>query len=185
MPLNPTGKVATTGWGTVAGVGYNFSKRHAFIGEFMWTRIFPVNGSLQPLQAFSPTGSLTGSTDIYSVTGNYRFELRGAVFGVYLIGGGGWYLRHTNFSEQITVGNGTACTSTWLWWGFNCTSGIVNSGQTLSSSTSNVLGGNAGGGFTIRVGEAPYRLYTEARYHYAPTKSISTQFITVTIGIRY
>jgi hypothetical protein len=37
----------------------------------------------------------------------------------------------------------------------------------------------------MRVGEAPYRLYTEARYHYAPTKSMNTQYIAVTVGIRF
>jgi hypothetical protein len=44
---------------------------------------------------------------------------------------------------------------------------------------------NAGVGLTVRVGEGPYRLYTEARYHYAPTKDVTTQFIAVTVGIRY
>ena len=185
VPVNPTAQVAGTGWGAAAGVGYNFNQRHAFIGEFMWNRIYPLNGTLSALQAASQAGNLSGSTDLYMITGNYRFELRGGLLGAYLIGGGGWYLRHTNLSEQITVGSGTVCTPTWLWWGFTCTSGTVTAGQTLASSSSSVLGGNAGGGLTIRVGEAPYRLYTEARYHYAPTKNISTQFITVTFGVRY
>jgi hypothetical protein len=44
---------------------------------------------------------------------------------------------------------------------------------------------NGGVGFTIRVGEAPYRFYVESRYHYAPTKNINTQLVAVTVGFRY
>lgn len=186
VPVNPTAQVASGGWGTIAGVGYNFNKQHALIGEFLWNRMYANSGTLQAIQAAAlPIGNLDGSTDIYSLTANYRFELRGDLFGAYLIGGGGWYLRHTNLSETVTVGAATVCSPTWLWWGFTCSAGTVTAGQTLTSSTSNVLGGNAGGGVTFRVGAAPYRLYAEARYHYAPTANISTQFVTVALGVRY
>jgi hypothetical protein len=37
----------------------------------------------------------------------------------------------------------------------------------------------------VRVGEAPYRLYFESRYHYAPNANIKIRFLTVTVGIRY
>jgi hypothetical protein len=107
------------------------------------------------------------------------------MFGTYLIGGGGWYFRKNWLSSEVSSGTGTACTPAWLWWGFTCTSGSVTADQTLATSTTNAWGVNAGVGFTVRVGEAPYRLYTEARYHYAPTKNVSTQFIAVTVGIRY
>jgi hypothetical protein len=182
VPLKTTAQVTSTGWGTVGGVGWNINKRNALIGEFLWNRLYSDSATLQTLQ---PTGNLNGSVDLYSVTGNYRFELRGRLLGAYVIGGGGWYMRNTNLSQSVTVGAGTVCTPAWLWWGFTCTSGTVNVSQTLASSSSNALGGNAGGGFTIRVGPAPYRLYAEARYHFAPTKNISTQLVAVTFGIRY
>jgi hypothetical protein len=185
LPVNPTAQVVGTGWGTVVGAGYNFNQRHAVVGEFLWNRIYPSDGTLQPLQSTLQSGNLTANTDLYAITGNYRFELRGRLLGTYLIGGGGWYFRNTNLSRAVTAGTDTVCTPTWLWWGFTCTSGTVTANQTLSNSASSALGANAGMGLTVRVGEAPYRLYSEARYHYAPTKSISTQFITVTFGIRY
>lgn len=31
----------------------------------------------------------------------------------------------------------------------------------------------------------PHQSHAEARYHYAPTKSVNTEFITVAFGIRY
>lgn len=181
QPLNATAEVASTGWGAVAGVGYNFNKRNAFVGEFMWNRIYPASQSLNPFQS----GNLDGTSDLYMMTGNYRFELRGRLLGAYLIGSGGLYIRHTRLSATITAGSGTVCTQAWLWWGFTCTSGNVTAGQTLTTSTSTVLGGNVGGGVTFRVGEAPYRLYAEARYHYAPTKGVSTQFVAIALGVRF
>src|SRR5262249_8648440 len=179
--LNTTAQVASTGWGATAGAGYNFNKRNALIGEFMWNRIYPASRSLQPFQS----SNLDGTSDIYMVTGNYRFELRGKLFGAYLIGGGGLYIRHTNLSAPITSTSGTACTPSWLWWGFTCTSGTVDTGQTLTRSTSIVPGGNVGGGITFRAGPAPYRLYVEARYHYASTNGISTQFVAIAFGGRF
>jgi hypothetical protein len=185
VPVNSTAEVVSTGWGMVGGIGHNFSPRQAVIGEFLWNRVYPSSGSLQPLQTASHSTALSGNADIFTVTGNYRYELRGRLLGAYLIGGGGWYLRNTTLSKAITVGPGTICTTAWLWWGFTCTAGTVTASQTVASSNSNAVGANAGMGLTVRVGEAPYRLYTEARYNYAPTRNINTQFITLAVGIRY
>jgi hypothetical protein len=186
MPVSSTSQVAGTGWGAVGGVGYNFNERNAIIGEFMWNRMYPSGAVLQPLQtAASLSSGLSGNSNLYALTGNYRYELRGRMFGTYLIGGGGWYFRKNWLSREVTSGSGSVCTPAWLWWGFTCASGTVTANQALATSTTNAWGVNAGIGFTVRVGEAPYRLYTEARYHYAPTKGISTQFMAITVGIRY
>jgi hypothetical protein len=186
VPLNPTAQVASVGWGAVGGVGYNFNKRNAIIGEFMWNRTYPDGDSLQPLRTVLAASGLNAFADYYVLTGNYRYELRGQLFGGYFIGGGGVYIRYTSLSERVSVlTTGTPCTQPWLWWGFNCTGGFVTASQTLASSTFAALGGNAGGGITFRVGDAPYRLYAEARYHYAPTRHISTQFVTVAFGVRF
>jgi Outer membrane protein beta-barrel domain len=186
VPLNPAAQFVTVGWGLAAGIGYNFNKRNAIIAEFMWNRTYPGGDSLQPLRTVLQAGNLNAYNDFYLLTGNYRFEQRGQFFGTYLIGGGGLYVRYAHLSQSVTViGAGTPCTSSWLWWGFNCSAGFVNVSQTLASTTSSVLGGNAGGGMTFRIGDAPYRIYTEARYHYAPTKRINSQFVTVAVGLRY
>ncbi len=186
MPVGSTSEVAGTGWGAVGGVGYNINERNAVIGEFMWNRMYPSGSVLQPLQTASlPSDKLNGNSNLYALTGNYRYELRGRMLGTYLIGGGGWYFRKNWLSREITSGTGTVCTPAWLWWGFTCTSGTVTADQRLATSTTDAWGVNAGIGITVRVGEAPYRLYTEARYHYAPTKNLGTQFIAVTVGIRY
>ena len=183
VPLHPTANYVHTGWGLHGGVGYNLSRHHAAIGEFMWNKLNATDGAIRPLRALS--SGVDGHSNLYVLTGNYRYESRGKVVGTYFIGGGGLYYRITNLSQRVTSGAATPCAPSWRWWGFNCSSGIVEPNQSVGSASSTALGGNAGLGFTLRVGEEPYRLYLESRYHYAPNRNVSTQLVTVSFGIRY
>jgi len=185
IPLNPTSRFVSAGWGLDAGIGYNFNRRNAVIGEFMWNSLYPTNEALQPIRVALQSPNISGHGNLLAVTANYRLELRGRVLGTYLIGGGGWYFREASLSKPVPVGTSITCDRTWLWWGYNCQSGTVITNLTLASSSSNSWGVNGGIGFTARVGEAPYRFYVESRYHYAPTRNISTQLVAITIGIRY
>ena len=185
VPLNPTARYVHTGWGLHGGAGYNVSRHHSVIGEYMWNRLYATDGALQPLQ-MATQSHIDGQSNLHVLTGNYRFESRGKVLGIYFIGGGGLYYRITNLSKRVTLGAGTPCTPAWIWWGFNCISGTVTTtDQTIGSASSAAFGMNGGVGFTARVGEAPYRLYVESRYHFAPNKNVSTQLVVVTVGIRY
>jgi hypothetical protein len=184
VPLDPTAKYVHTGWGLVGGGGYNFNSHHSAIVEFMWDRLSATNGALDTIRGTSYP-DIRGFSNLYALTGNYRFESQGKKFGTYFIGGGGLYYRTTNLSKLVVSGTGTSCSPAWLWWGFNCASGIVIANQRIGSIGSNAFGVNGGIGFTARVGEEPWRVYVESRYHYAPTKNFSTQLITLTLGIRY
>jgi len=184
-PLNPTARFVNLGLGTTIGAGYNFNRRHGVVGEFMWNNLFTTNGALAPIRAASQNPSISAGANLFAFTGNYRFELRNKAIGTYLIGGGGYYYRNSHLSQKITTGSSITCTPTWLWFGFACESGTVTANQTIGSSSSHSMGVNGGIGFTARVGEAPYRVYVETRYHYAPGKGISTQLVAVTVGIRY
>ena len=184
-PLNPTGRFLNLGLGTNIGAGYNFTRRHAVVGEFMWNHLFVDSSALNRMSQAVGNTQINSSSNVFAFTGNYRFELRGKAVGTYLIGGGGWYYRNAHLSQTVTSGETITCTPVWRWWGFSCQSGIVTANQTVRGSASNSLGVNGGIGFTARVGDAPYRVYVESRYHYAPTKGISTQLATITVGIRY
>jgi len=186
LPVKSTAEVMAAGWGATGGVGYNFSSRNAVVAEFLWNRMYPSAGTLQPLQATSSQlGKLDGNSNLYALTGNYRYEFRGRPLGTYLIGGSGWYYRKNWLSRDIITGPGTVCTPAWLWWGFACASGMVTPNQRVATTSTNAWGANAGVGVTLGVGEGSYRIYTEARYHYVPTKNVKTQFIAITVGIRY
>lgn len=185
VPLNPMGQFTNFGWGATLGGGYNFTRKHAAVGEFMWNHLYVPSGALAPLRAALQNSDVNGSGELYAFTGNYRFELRGKILGTYLIAGGGLYHRTASLSRPVTTGANITCEPTWEWWGFSCSSGTVTSNQTLKSSASTAPGVNAGFGVTVRVGDAPYRVYVESRYHYAPTRGVNTQLVAVTLGIRY
>jgi hypothetical protein len=184
-PLNPTAQFAGAGTGVIYEAGYNFTRRHAVLGEFMWDWLNPGAGALTPIRVALKLHDISGHSNLYALTANYRFELRGRALGIYFIAGGGWYVRKSSLTRVVVTGNTVTCTPVWLWWGATCTSGVVTANQTLISSSPGALGGNAGIGFTARVGDAPYRIYVETRYHYANTETINTQLIATTVGIRY
>ena len=184
-PLNPMGQHAAFGWGLSAGAGYNFDRRNALIGEFMWNWLYPNNATLEPIRIALQSANVSGHANLFALTGNYRLELRGRALGTYFIGGPGWYYRTASLSRPVPTGTTIGCTPAWLWWGYNCAAGSVITNLTEVHSNAGALGFNGGVGMTFRVGEAPYRMYVESRYHFAPTGGISTKLIAVTWGIRY
>lgn len=184
-PLGPTAQHVHWGWGASASAGYNFDRRNALVGEFMWNALYPTSQTLRPIQIALNTNKVKGHGNLFALTGGYRFELRGRSLGTYLIAGGGWYYRTASLSRPIPDGTTIGCVPAWAWWGYDCSSGLVVSDLTEIHSNTSALGVNGGLGMTFRVGEAPYRMYAEARYHFAPTKNVSTQILEVTWGIRY
>jgi hypothetical protein len=185
IPLNPTAKAVHLGFGFTVGGGYNITRSHGIVSEFTWNHLLPTNEALAKLRLALNNPNIDANANVLSFTGNYRYELRGHALGAYLIGGGGLYFRHTELSQKVTTGSDIVCTPMWLWWGFECESGTVTENQTVGSWSASSLGGNGGVGFTARVGEAPYRMYIESRYHYAPDKRVNTQLIDISFGIRY
>jgi hypothetical protein len=185
VPLNPTARLVGSSVDVVVGTGYNFDKYHSLVGQFMWAGIPANQDALRPIYAAANARDISGSSNLFAATANYRLRLQGNVFGVYWIGGGGMYYRRASLSREVVVGSGTVCGPSWYWWGYGCVNGTVSQDQTLVSSGSTAFGGNAGMGFTIRVTDDGYKFYVESRYHYAPTKHISTQLLTITFGFAW
>jgi hypothetical protein len=184
-PLGQTADHASYGLGTNFSAGYNFNRRHALVGEFMWNWLYPTNQTLRPIQVALQTNKVSGHGNLFAFTGAYKFELRGRSLGTYVIAGGGWYYRTATLSRSLPAGTMIGCTPAFLWWGYDCSSDVVVGDLTEIHSNASSPGVNGGVGLTFRVGEAPYRMYVETRYHYAPTKDIKTELITVSWGIRY
>ena len=180
-PLNPTGQYAGTSGNFETGAGYKINRHSAIIGEFMWSGLPPNLFVLHPVSA--PFGNINA----YALTANYRYEfdrIQGSRFGVYAIGGGGWYYRHTSIDKNFVVPPNTACLPVYGWWGYACDpSGFVVT-QTVAFKGSSVGGINGGVGFTIGIADSPWKFYTEARYHYAFNSGIPTTIVPVTFGFR-
>src|ERR1700756_3266214 len=75
-PVNPTARFTNFGLGFTAGAGYKMARRNAFIGEFLWTRLYPSNSAIAPLRLALNSRSLSGHGNLLAVTGNYRFEMQ-------------------------------------------------------------------------------------------------------------
>lgn len=185
IPVGDTANAVHLGMGLTVGGGYNFTRNHGLVSEFMWNDLFATNEALAKVRLALKDPNINANADLLAFTGNYRYELRGRAVGGYLIGGGGLYYRHVKLTKQVTTGSDIVCTPMWLWWGFTCESGTVTENQTITSWSASAPGWNAGAGFTARVGEAPYRVYIETRYHYAPDKRVNTQLVNISFGIRY
>jgi hypothetical protein len=181
-PLGYMSQFASAGVGLEFSTGYNFTRRHALMGEFMWNWLYGTNSALQPVRDTFQSIKVGGHGNLITFTAEYKYELRGKLYGMYLIGGGGLYHRSTEITKQIPPGTSIPCQPVWVWWGYTC--GTTTS-STVASSSSQTFGLNGGIGFTIRVGKAPYRWYVESRYHYAPTRNIGTQLMTFSAGFRY
>jgi len=185
IPLNPAARAVHLGFGISVGGGYNFDRHNGLIGDFLWTNLLPTNEALAKLRTTLDDPSLNAKVGVTELSANYRYEIRGQHLGTYFIGGAGLFYRHTSVSKEVVTGQDIQCDPTWQWWGFECSSGIVTENQTVGSWSATAPGYNGGIGFTVRVGEPPYRFYAESRYHYAPNSRINTQLIEITFGIRY
>src|SRR5690349_15055389 len=81
VPVGSTSNFTHIGTGVTVGGGYNFDHHNAFVGEFLWTWLYPTEESLDPLRPFTATGNLNGHSNLFVITGNYRYEVRGQRFG--------------------------------------------------------------------------------------------------------
>ena len=185
VPLNPTAQVIGSSLNVVVGAGYNFSKHHSLVGQFMWAGLPIKREAFLPIDIVANRRDISASSNLFTATANYRFRLEGRTFGWYWIAGGGAYYRRVSLSREVVVGSGVVCSPSWLWWGYTCANGLVTQDQTLFSNGSTAFGVNGGTGFTIRINDEGYKFYVESRYHYAPTRNINTQLITITLGFAW
>ena len=180
-PLNPTSQYVGIGGNFTTAAGYNLDKHSSILGEFMWAGLPP------NLFVFHPVNAPFGSVNLYTLTGEYRYKVDHfgkSPFGVYAIGGGGWYYRHASIDKNYVVPPNTVCQPIYDWWGYGCYSGYVYT-ATIASRGLSSGGLNAGVGMTIRLSDTGWKFYVESRYHYAFTQRIPTTLVPVTFGIRF
>jgi len=161
IPVSSTRKFFRPSGTFQLGGGPNLTKHNSFVFEAMWQGL-PANRSslavANPLIGAGFGNSSSTFTNLYALTANYMYHREGHRYGLYVIGGGGWYDR----SAQ-------------------------NSNDTASHAVSSG-GVNVGGGLTIGLGRATdyARFYVEGRYDYSPHgDGVATHTVPVTLGIRW
>jgi len=172
FPQGNLSNFVNDGGNFVIGGGYGFMKHVGVDTEFMWNDL-PINSATK--QALQTPGA---SARQYAWTFNPIVHTQiGERFGVYGIGGIGWYHRS---GETTTPGVGVICDPYWSWW-YGCSVGSVN--VVTGSRSANAFGENIGGGATIRL-KGHVDFYTELRYHHASYNKVSTNLLPLTFGIR-
>jgi hypothetical protein len=180
-PVQRTADYAAVSGTISAGVDYNFDRHNSLGLEGMWAGL--------PHRDFASqvTNAPFGRVNLYSLTAEYRYKidrLGGSHFGVYAIGGGGWYYKYISVNASYTAAPNTPCQPIFTWWGFACQpNGFINPGG-MTYKFESAGGVNGGAGATIRLGESAWKIYTESRYHHA-FSTIPTSLVQVTFGFRY
>ncbi len=188
----------TYGGNYLIGGGWNFTKRFGVLGEFAFdTNKIPGRtlsafyNEIDPQVGLSSSGiaNIGGNVHTYSVTAEptyYYYNGDKHSFAGYVIGGGGWYHKSTNFTAPVEEEG---------YFG-----GVFVTNQTFTSYSDNALGGNLGTGVSVKpFGQySSAKLFLEARYVFVNTPRETAadaaagnlhtgteELIPVTIGIRF
>jgi hypothetical protein len=179
IPVGRTADFAHLSGSFTAGLGYHLTGDQTVLLEY-YAAGLPFNSSLlDQLRFLNPT------SDLYSVTANYKFEfLTSATTRPYLIGGGGWYRRVSAITTPSGV-TAIACSPWLIWWHYACVAGTVPLEKIVASSNSDALGFNIGAGFSRRIRKSGAHWYVEVRYHYAPHQGVPTATLPVIVGLAF
>lgn len=203
MPTGSSGKELDLSWKVQVAAGYNFNKKFALMLQWDYDKFGLTGGNLDrqyarynALGLVDDTGApvsfagLDGNAHMWSFTLNPMYTYyQGDSLGAYVIGGGGFYRKITNYTLPQT---GVYCD----FFGF-CYQFTQN--QTFDHYSNNAGGVNGGIGFTYRLSRfASQKLYAEARYvwvdnqpssnsvvSYYPENNKRTGYFPVTIGLRW
>lgn len=204
MPTGSTGKELGVSYKFQVGAGYNFNKKFAVLLQYDYDKFGLTGGNLdRQFSRYSMLGledpntgaavdfsGLDGNSHMWSFTLNPMYTFyQGDSMGAYVIGGGGFYRKLTNFTLPQT---GVYCD----FFGF-CYQFTQN--QTFDHYSNNAGGVNGGLGFTYRLSRfASQKVFGEVRYVWVdnqpstnsvvslyPEQNKRTGYIPVTFGIRW
>lgn len=173
-PIGNDTPYITWGGNFTAGGGLHFSRGISVLGEFSFF------DDKLPGAFIAAGGGQTGNTHIFALTVDPTLDLfPKRTNSIYLVGGGGWYHKSTNFN---VLGG-------YDFYGFPVY-------VTANSFSSNQGGLNFGFGLTHRLGgvygEGTMKLFAEARYTWIATPPLGqadglgrTEIIPVTFGVRW
>lgn len=162
------------GWHMTGGVAYNVNSVFSIGPQFTY------NGFGVSQSALKEAGTPGGDSHVWSITAEPRLQLPFAYkLRPYVVGGVGYYRRTLNFTQPALIN------VTFLdpFFGF-LFPGVVGTNQVLKTDSQSGIGGNAGAGFSIKLGQGT-EFFTEARYVYAATGDVPTRMVPLTFGLRF
>lgn len=202
-PVNTTDKYNTLGFSAKIGGGRNFNKMFGVLAEYNYDRFGLSASNLNnQLNLYNSLGfvdsnntpisfnGLDANAHAWSLTLNPIIHLYNTdSLGFYVVGGGGFYRKLTNFTLPVT---GFTCN-----YYYGCYSYGAN--QTIDHYSNNAGGVNGGVGFTYKLSKfANEKLFAEARYTWIdntqsqnsvnglyPQNNLHTIYVPVTVGLRW
>jgi hypothetical protein len=176
VPLNPIASRIDNGWNISAGAG--LTGRWAGINlNFMYNDFGINQAALNQVQAPD------GTTRIWAFTLDPVIHLTSAEHSpvdIYITGGGGIYHRTVEFTQPAIA----TVTIFDPWWGVAYPANILTN-QVIGSYGVYKGGVDGGAGVAFRLGQSHIKLFAEARFHHMFTNGAGTNFIPVTIGLRF
>lgn len=177
--MGDIGKFTDKSYQGGAGGGINFNRLFGANVEYMYYNLSFQSSVIDKQSLPDASGHLQ------SATLNLIFNVpTHSQWGIYAIGGGGFYRRSVSATSQVLV-PGTVCQPAWALWGITCTNKQITETQTLSSRTVSAGGYNFGGGITYKLKFHHAKFYAEGRYHHANTDDLRTTVFPVTFGLRW
>jgi opacity protein-like surface antigen len=172
--LGALNKRLDNGYNITFGAGYNVSSRFSLGAQVMYNGLGVSSGLLREVAVPG------GNARIWSVTVDPKltFAPRHRVT-PYVVGGVGYYRRVVEFTQPTTI----PVTFFDPFFGFFPT--VLPADQVIGRVIRDGIGGNAGLGFQVPVGERGVKIFAEARYHYASGGGIPTRMLPFTIGVRF
>jgi hypothetical protein len=147
-------KRLNNGWNFTVDGGYNFTSHFSTTLEYMY------NGYGVSRRVLNEAQVPDGNAHLWAITVNPKFRLgtRDGSFTPYVVGGVGYYRRTVEFTRPVTV---PAFIFAPFFGVFYNTFVSVN--QVLGDITRGGVGGSAGGGFEVKLGDSGVKLFTETR----------------------
>jgi len=162
------------GWHITVDGGYDFTSHFSTTLEYMH------NGYGVSRRVLNEAQVPDGNAHLWAVTLNPKLRLnRKSGFDPYVVGGVGYYRRTIEFTRPVAIP--VFIFDPFFGVFYNT---LVQANQVLGDVTRSGVGGSAGGGFEVGLGNSGVRFFTEARYHYVDTGRIVTRMVPVTFGIR-
>ncbi|MGE5204473.1 MAG: outer membrane beta-barrel protein [Chlamydiota bacterium] len=162
------------GWHMTGGVAYNVNSVFSIGPQFTY------NGFGVSRSALKEAGTPSGDSHVWSITAEPRLQLPFAYkLRPYVVGGVGYYRRTVNFTQPALIN----VTFFDPFFGY-IFPGLVGTNQVLKTDSQSGIGGNAGAGFSIKLGPNT-EFFTEARYVYAATGDVPTRMVPLTFGLRF
>jgi hypothetical protein len=163
------------GWHVTFGGGYNFTS------HFTTTLNYTYHGFGVSDKVLAEAKEPDGNAHLWSITVDPKLRLNPHnKIDPYVVGGVGYYRRTVEFTRPVLL---SVVIFDPFFGGFFNT--VVQTNQVLGDITRGGIGGSLGGGFDVKLRKTGFKVFVEARYHYADTGRVATRMVPLTVGIRW